>query len=444
VRILYVSQYFPPEPGAPAARVSELARAWVRAGHEVTVLTGLPHHPTGIVPLEYRGQAHVEEDFHGVRVVRTWIYAAANQGKIRRSLAYASFAASAALFGQLFVGTKPDVLVATSPQLLCGAAGAVIAAARRVPFVLEIRDLWPESIVAVGALPARHPVIRGLTALEESLYRAAEKIVVVTDAFRERLVERGIARDKLAVIKNGVDLSRFAPMTRETPLRERLGLGDRFVAAYVGTHGMAHGLDAVLDVAQRFLADDGVRFVFVGEGAERQRLEARARRDGLTNVQFLGVLPRERMTEVYATSDVCLVPLRKSELFSTVIPSKIFEILAMERPLVLSVDGEARQIVEASGGGIYAPPEDVTAMADAIDALRRDPARAASMGRAGREYVVREFDREHLAGAYLDVLRGVLGESDGGIKREIDGESGGESHGARDGGEAHAADGARA
>lgn len=372
------------------------------------MLTGLPNHPTGIVPIEYRGQTHFEEDFHGARVLRTWIYAAPNQGRVRRSLAYASFAASAALFGQLFVGAKPDVLVATSPQLLCGAAGALIAGARRVPFVLEVRDLWPESIVAVGALPAGHPVIRGLTVVEESLYQAAKKIVVVTDAFRTKLIERGVPAQKLAVIKNGVDLSRFSASKRDTPLRARLGLGDRFVAAYVGTHGMAHGLDAVLDVAKRFLADDGVRFIFVGEGAERQRLEERARREALTNVQFLGVLPRDAMTEVYATSDVCLVPLRKSELFSTVIPSKIFEILAMERPLVLSVDGEARAIVEASGGGIYAPPEDVDAMCEAIDALRRDPARAASMGRAGREYVVREFDRENLARAYLEVLADVV------------------------------------
>jgi len=200
-------------------------------------------------------------------------------------------------------------------------------------------------------------VIRGLTVIEEASTARPARIVVVTDAFRTRLIERGVPANKLAVIKNGVDLSRFHPSKRDTALRARLGLGDRFVAAYVGTHGMAHGLDAVLDVAKGFLADDGIRFIFVGEGAEKQRLEERARREGLTNVQFLGVLPRDAMTEVYATSDVCLVPLRKSELFATVIPSKIFEILAMERPLVLSVDGEARQIVEASAAASTSRPK---------------------------------------------------------------------------------------
>ncbi|MBK6696349.1 MAG: glycosyltransferase family 4 protein [Myxococcales bacterium] len=409
MRILYVSQYFPPEPGAPAARVSELARAWAARGHDVTVLTGMPNHPTGVVPAEYAGKTLVREDFHGVNVVRTWIYAAANKGRVRRSLAYASFATSATLFGQLFAGKSPDVLVATSPQLLCGAAGALISLTRRVPFVLEIRDLWPESIVAVGALPAAHPIIKGLTVVEEALYRAAKSIVVVTDTFKEKLAERGIPRSKLSVVKNGVDLGRFKPAARDTKMRARLGLGDRFVASYVGTHGMAHGLDAVLDVAKRFLANDGVRFLFVGEGAERARLEARAKSDGLTNVRFLGVLPRDEMTEVYATTDVCLVPLRKTELFSTVIPSKIFEILAMERPLVLSVDGEARQIVESSGGGLYAPPEDVDAMHAAVATLLADRERARTMGKRGREYVVREFDRTNLADSYLRILEQAAG-----------------------------------
>ncbi len=407
MRILFVSQYFPPEPGAPAARVSELTRAWAAAGHEVTVLTALPHHPTGIVPPEYRGHALIREDFHGVRVLRTWIYAAANKGKLKRSFGYASFALSASFWGQLHA-SKPDVLVATSPQLLCGVAGEAIATVRRVPFVFEVRDLWPESIVAVGALPAGHPIVRGLEVAEMHLYRRARAIVVVTDAFRERLVARGIPREKLFVVKNGVDLARFVAAPRETALRARLGWGDKFVAAYVGTHGMAHGLDAVLDTAKMLRARDDVRFLFVGEGAERKRLEERAQREGIANVRFLGSLPRDAMTEVYATADVCLVPLQKSELFTTVIPSKIFEIAAMERPIVLSVDGEARGIVEASGGGVYTPPEDSRKMADAIVSLADDPARRTAMGTSGRAFVVENFDRQVLAARYLDILRDTV------------------------------------
>jgi glycosyltransferase involved in cell wall biosynthesis len=407
MRILFLSQYFPPEPGAPAARVSELARAWVRSGHEVTVLTGMPNHPTGVVPVEYRGRALVSERFHGVDVVRTWIYAAANKGRVRRSLSYASYATSATIWGQLHT-RRPDVVIATSPQLLCGVAGRFAAAMHGSPFIFEVRDLWPESIVAVGALPAGHPVVRGLTVVEEQLYRAARCIVVVTESFRGRLVERGQPERKIHVIKNGVDLARFMPSPRETALRSQLGWKHKFVVGYVGTHGMAHGLDAVLDVAKQLAAIDEVRFLFVGEGAERARLEARAREERIDNVRFLGVLPRDRMNEVYATLDLALVTLRKTELFTTVIPSKIFEIAAMARPILISVDGEARGIVEQSGGGVFVPPEDVESMSSAIRRFAAARALGERMGQTGRAYVTREFDREALARKYLDVLESVV------------------------------------
>jgi glycosyltransferase involved in cell wall biosynthesis len=302
---------------------------------------------------------------------------------------------------------RPDVVLATSPQLLCAGAGRIVSAMRRRPFVFEVRDLWPESIVAVGALPARHPLVRGLEIVEEYLYRAADAIVVVTDAFRARLIERGIAAERLHVIKNGVDLQRFVPAARDTPLRAALGWQERFVVGYVGTHGMAHGLDAVLDVAKRLRERPEVRFLFVGEGAERGRLEQRARDEGIGNVRFLGSLPRDRMPEVYATLDLGLVSLRKAELFTTVLPSKIFEIAAMSRPILLSVDGEARALVESSGGGLFVSPEDVDAAADAIVRLAADPDLCARMGASGRTFVVREFDRDALALRYLDILSRV-------------------------------------
>jgi glycosyltransferase involved in cell wall biosynthesis len=407
MRILFLSQYFPPEPGAPSARVAELTRAWARRGHEVTVLTAMPNHPTGVVPDEYRGRALVRERVEGVDVVRTWIYPAANAGVVRRSLAYASYATSATLWGQ-WHAPAADVVIATSPQLLCACAGRLAALPRRAPFVFEVRDLWPESIVAVGALPATHPVVRGLTVIEEALYRAARAIVVVTDSFRDRLIKRGQPDAKIHVIKNGVDLSLFAPQPRETELRASLGWQDKFVVGYVGTHGMAHGLDSVLDVAKSLASRDDIRFLFVGEGAERARLAARAKDERIDNARFLGVLPRQRMNEVYATLDAAVVSLCKSELFTTVIPSKIFEIAAAGRPIVLSVDGEARAIVEASGGGVFVPPEDVPAMRDAIVRLSADPARGPRMGASGRAFVSREFDREALAARYLDVLERVV------------------------------------
>jgi glycosyltransferase involved in cell wall biosynthesis len=249
--------------------------------------------------------------------------------------------------------------------------------------------------------------VRGLTWVEEYLYRQADRIVVVTDSFGARLRQRGVAAEKIEVVKNGVDLDRFVPGTRDTEMRERLGYAGKFVVSYVGTHGMAHGLDSVLDVAAALRPQDQIRFLFVGEGAERRRLEARAKTESLGNVLFLGVLPRDAMSEVYATSDLCLVPLRKTELFHTVLPSKIFEILGMARPLLLSVDGEARALVEASGGGVFVPPEDAPAMAEAILRLAQDPAACQDRGQRGRAYVKEHFDRKRLAARYLGILEGV-------------------------------------
>lgn len=406
MHIAYLTQYFPPEPAAPAARVSEMARAWARAGHRVTVLTGFPNYPSGIVPPEYRGRAFQREDWHGVEVHRSWIFAAPNKGRFPRMLNYLSFATSSSLAGLLALDC-PDVLIATSPPVFAGIAGRLLGRLRRIPFVFEVRDLWPESISALGALAEGSLGIRALEAVAQDLYQGSAAVVVVTDAFREILLARGVPGAKLHVLKNGVDLTRFTPSGRQTPLRDRLGLGDQFVAAYVGTHGIAHGLGAVLDVAARMLSKRDVHFLFVGDGAERQSLADRVRRDGLTNVTILGSLPREHMAEVYATADACLVPLRRTELFTTVIPSKIFEIMAMARPIVLSVDGEARAIVEQSQGGIFVTPEDVDGMERAIGQLVSDRAAAQSMGARGREFVMRHFDRESLASDYLRVLEGV-------------------------------------
>lgn len=407
MRIVFLSQYFPPEPGAPAARVSELARSWQARGHDVEILTGMPNHPTGVVSPPYRGRWSSQEMFGDVRVDRSWMYTAPNRGRVRRSLAYVSFAAAVAVRA-VARRVDADVLIATSPQFLCALSGYAITAFRNLPFVFEVRDLWPESIVAVGAMDPDNPIIRLLTSIEEHLYARADAIVVVTDSFRERLIGRGVPAEKIHVVKNGVDLARFNPRDRWTALRERCGFGDRIVVGYVGTHGMAHGLDAVLDVARTLRDRDDIRFLFVGDGAERDRLVMRARDEGLSNVVLMPSLSRDAMPEVYATSDICLVPLRGSELFTAVIPSKIFEILAMERPIILSVDGEARRIVERSKAGVFAEPENVAAIGRAICDMADSPANRTAMGRVGREFVVREFDREVLAGRYMDILEGVV------------------------------------
>jgi colanic acid biosynthesis glycosyl transferase WcaI len=408
MRILYVTPNYLPEMGAGPGRVSELAREWVRAGHAVQVLAPVPNYPTGVVPPEFRGRwLFRETDRDGVDATRTWIYTAANKGKIRRSLAFASFAVVSTLAG--VVATKrPDVIIGSSPQLLAAVGALSIGWLRRIPWIFEVRDLWPESIVAVGAMPASSPIVRALGLVSSAMYRNADKIVVVTEASREELASRGIPEAKIAFIPNGVDLGRFVPCEAQVEDRQEMGGDARFVVSYLGAHGMAHDLGRLLDVAQRMRGRRDVAFAFVGEGAERKALEERARRQGLDNVRFLGVQPRERMPRLYAASDICVVPLRASELFTTVLPSKMFEIMGMARPIVLAVDGEARRLVERARAGRFVAPGDSDALHDALAELLADPSELLLYGRRGREFVEREFDRRVLASRYLAVLEGVV------------------------------------
>ncbi len=408
MRILYLSQYFPPEMGAPAARVHELSREWAALGHDVTVLTGFPNHPTGIIPPEYCGQLIRRELIDGVRVIRTPIYAAANKGVVRRAANYLSYAASAASFGPVLT-ERPDVVIATSPQLLTAVSGYWMSALKRAPFVFEVRDIWPRSIVEVGALPAHHPAVWALERLELFLYARADRVVAVTDSFVDELAARGVPREKLRVVKNGVDLQLFRPLPRANDIRHELGLkpGD-FMCLYVGTHGMAHGLQTILDAADRLRNRPEIRFVLVGEGAEKNALQERARWMKLESVTFVDQQPRGKTPLFLAASDLSLVLLKGKPLFKTVLPSKIFEILGAGRPIVLGVDGEARKVVEDASAGVFVQPEDPAALAEAILNLKANPTKCIQMGANGRAFVEANYSRKALAKKYVDILREIV------------------------------------
>jgi glycosyltransferase involved in cell wall biosynthesis len=405
VRILYLSQYFPPEMGAPAARVHELSREWAALGHDVTVLTGFPQHPTGVIPPEYRGQLVRREELDGIRVLRAPIYATANRGRVRRSLSYLSYALSASVLGP-WLTRRPEVLIATSPQLLTAAAGAALSTLFRVPFVFEVRDLWPQSIVEVGALAAGSPAVKALEVLERALYGQADRIVAVTDSFVGALAQRGVPREKVRVITNGVDLSLFQARPRDEKLRAELGVGpDDFLSLYVGTHGMAHGLGTLLAAATQLRHESRFRFVLVGEGADKPALVEQARRERLTSVTFKDKQPRGSIAALLAACDTSLVLLKDRPLFRTVLPSKIFEIMGAARPVVLAVEGEARQlVVERAGAGLFVPPENPDALVSALRTLAKNPAGAAAMGQRGRSFVEAHFSRPALARRYLTVL----------------------------------------
>jgi len=407
VRILFISHYYPPEVNAPAHRTHEHARQWVRAGHQVTVLTGVPNHPRGQLFPGYENRWLQEEHIDGVRVLRTWMYLAANEGFLKRTLNYLLFAATALLAS--FRAGRPDVVVATSPQFFCGVAGALVARLKARPFVLEVRDLWPESIVQLGQL--RNPlVIRALEALERWLVRSAAGVVVLTEAFGRHVAALGVPEKRIARIPNGIDAARFQPRDADSALLRAHGIEDRFVVAYVGTLGLAHGLGTLLEVAHRLRDQPEIAILLIGDGADRARLEAQAKQRGLRNVHFLGLRPHDEIPAWLASCDVLLVLLRNLAVFETVIPSKIFEYLAQERPVVLDARGEIRRLVSEVDAGLVIDPEDPGALARAILEIRHKPEEARRRARRGREWVLRSFRRDALARQMADFLERVVAE----------------------------------
>ncbi|EFC85832.1 glycosyltransferase family 4 protein [Parafrankia sp. EUN1f] len=407
-RVLLVTHYFPPEVGAPQARLSETARAWAAAGLDVTVLTGMPNHPTGVVPTSYRGARRRLEHTDGYRVVRTWLYATPNEGVLRKTLSHLSFMVTSVLLGGRPAGPV-DVVVVSSPTFFALGSAWVLARLRRARLVVEIRDLWPAIFVQLGLITNRK-VIAVLEKLELAAYRAADAVVTVTEGFREDIIRRGIPAEKVHVIPNGVDLDRFRPdEPASAEVRARLGAGPAdTLVLYVGAHGISQGLTSVADAAA-LLAEEtpSIRFAFVGEGADKRRLTEHIRRLGLTNTALAPAVPRSDMAALVASADICLVPLRDVPLFETFIPSKMFELLAAGRPLIGSVRGEAARIL-TEAGAVVVPPEDPEALAGAILDLATDPDRNVAMGLAAREHVARHFDRSALAARYRHLLLRVL------------------------------------
>jgi colanic acid biosynthesis glycosyl transferase WcaI len=410
MKILYISQYFSPEMGAPAARAVELSRHWASLGHDVTVLTGFPNHPTGVVPFDYHRKFRrlvFREQIDGVNIVRTWLLPFPNRKAHERMLNYSSFCLSAASTG-LFL-SRPDVVIASSPQLLVGLSGWWLAQWKRVPFVFEVRDLWPESLVAVGMGDGNSLLHKSLAKIAGFLYRHADRIVVVTPAFEDYLVNHwAVPREKISVVENGVETQLFAPQS-STDLSRELGAQDKFVVSYIGTIGMAHGLETIIAAAAQLRdTHPEILFLVLGEGAEKERIVALAQERGLSNLKFLDQQPREKIPAYICASDVCLVLLKKTDVFKTVIPTKMLEFMSCARPVILGVDGQARAILGQARGGLCIEPENSEALAKAILYLSANRETAGEFGRNGREYIIREFSRRQTAEKYIHMLEHLL------------------------------------
>ena len=343
---------------------------------------------------------------NGIKVIRIWTYMAANEGTIRRIANYLSYMFSA-LIVSLFL-PRPDIIIATSPQFFCGWAGLLTSKLRRVSFVLEIRDIWPESILAVGAISNRH-VIRVLEWLARRMYAWSPHIITVGEGYRAKLIEKGVPETKISVVMNGVDRNVFFPRDPDSGLIERYELQDKFVVVYAGTIGMASGLEIVVRAGDRLQTEgkNNIVFVLVGDGSERKRLQSLVRQRGLTNVIFTGRQPKEMIPRFLSVADVCLIHLRETKLFTTVMPSKIFEACGMSKPVLVGVSGFASQFIERAEAGIPFEPENDSGMLQAIKRLASDPDLCDQLGQRGRNFVVTNFDRERLAEDYLGIIGNV-------------------------------------
>lgn len=370
MKVLFITDNFPPETNAPASRTYEHVRRWVEWGHEVTVITCAPNFPTGKVYPGYRNAWRAVEVIDGIRVVRVKTYITANAGFFRRVLDYVSFGLSASVFG-LFE-TKPDIVIGTSPQLFSVVAARFLSAVKRVPFVFELRDLWPESIATVGAA-RKGLLLQLLERLVHHLYCKADLIVSVTESFKQKLIADGIRGDKIVVVRNGVDLTRFSAQLRDEQLAEEWGVKGKFVAGYFGTHGMAHDLENVLKSADLLRDDKDIVFVLLGDGAEKKNLIRKAEAMGLPNVRFVESVPKERMPAAWSVCDLALVHLKDDPLFANVIPSKIFEACGAGRGmLVVQPQGEAVSLVLENGIGEWVPPGEPEALAERVRGISRD------------------------------------------------------------------------
>lgn len=403
MRILFLTDNFPPESNAPASRTYEHAREWVKQGAEVTVITSAPNFPEGKLYDGYSNRWISKDHRDGIEIWRVKTFISSNEGFLLRTLDFISFMLSSFLFG-LFT-RRHDVIVGTSPQFFTVMSAWALSKLKRTPFVFELRDIWPDSIVAVGAME-RNWVIRFFERIEMFLYAQAKSIIAVTHSFKSSLIERGVDGAKIEVVLNGVDLGNYQPLAQKDPeFSEEYDLSDKFVVGYVGTHGMAHGLEHVVSAAERLRDNPDVRFVFAGSGAERQKIEQLAQEQALPNIVMIAKQPKENMSRLWSLCDVALVSLRDTPLFSTVIPSKIFEAMGMGIPILMSVPiGEATEIVAENQCGICVSPETPVALAEAVTRLFQDPKLLESYA-ANAKAAAPKFDRASLAKDMLRILR---------------------------------------
>lgn len=404
MKLLFLSDNFPPESNAPASRTYEHCKEWVKEGVDVTVITCNPNFPYGKVYEGYKNKLYQTEVIDGIKVIRVWSYMTENKGALKRIADYFSYAFSAVLAG-LFV--KTDLIVATSPQLFTALGGCTLAKLRRKPWVFELRDLWPEGIKDTGAIKNKK-ILDFLVKMELCLYRQSNYVVTVTRGLKENLVSRGIEASKIDTVTNGANLELFQPREKNSEILQRLNLEEKFVFGYIGTHGLAHGLEFIIECIQE-IKDERIHFLFIGTGAKKEATVNLAEKLQLSNVTFLDPVQKNEVAKYISVIDVALIPLTKTDIHASLIPSKIFESASMLKPILLGVEGEAREIVTGANAGIAFEPENKKEFLEGVAKIASD-AQLYNTLKEGCAKLAEEYDRKALASKMLKILENLKKE----------------------------------
>jgi glycosyltransferase involved in cell wall biosynthesis len=405
MHVLLIHQHFATLTDGGGTRHFELGRALVEAGHRVTVVAGSVSYLTGELVPSAHGASTVTRPFPGMEIRRGRAYQAIHRSFVARAGSFASFMASSFWIG--LTVPRVDVVLGTSPPLLQGLSGLAIARLKRVPFVFEVRDLWPDFAVAAGVLRHR-PLIRGLRRIERLLYKYADHLIVNSPGFISHLRARGVPETQLDVIPNGVDVAMFHPARHGSAIRERHQLVGKFVCVYAGAHGAANDLETLLRAAERLRGYPDIGFLLVGDGKERGRLIHLARERELGNVVFVDAQPKNRMPDILAAADVCVAILQWTPMFATTYPNKVFDYMAAGRPTVLAIDGVIRNVIEAAEGGLFVPGANPDALAAAVLTYYRNPELRVRHGANARRYVTAHFDRTLQANRLKTVLESLV------------------------------------
>jgi len=405
MKLLFLTDNFPPESNAPASRTYEHCKEWVKEGIEVTIITCNPNFPFGKTYDGYKNKLYQTEEIDGIKVIRVWSYMSENKGAIKRILDYSSYAVMA-FFAGLFVRT--DLIVATSPQLFTALGGCALAKVKRKPWIFELRDLWPEGIKDTGAIK-NTKILNFLTKMELCLYRKSTHVVTVSKGLKENLSSRGILPSKIDIVTNGANLELFKAREKSETLLNELGLQNKFIFGYIGTHGLAHGLEFIID-SIKDIKDERIHFLFIGTGAKKEATVALSKKLGLKNVTFLPPVSKSEVVDYISIIDVALVPLTKTDIHASLIPSKIFESASMRKPILLGVEGEAKEIIETHNAGLTFEPENKDEFLSGVKILSNDVELFTTL-QQGCDELADTFSRKSLAMNMLDILKKIAGKT---------------------------------